>query len=61
MSRPVVEKFEDELDMFGRPKKVVVTSPLEVMPDEERSKAEVKLEEQMRRDERRASQGGDAA
>lgn len=37
-SRPMVERIEDELDMYGRPKKRVITLPTEVLPESERAK-----------------------
>ncbi len=52
----MIEPVEDELDQWGRPKRKTTTSPLEVMPEEERLKAEQQLEKDMERQQRR--QGG---
>ncbi|KAL6745340.1 hypothetical protein V8C86DRAFT_2981247 [Haematococcus lacustris] len=33
MNRPIIEKFDDELDQFGRPKKSLYKMPTEALPD----------------------------
>lgn len=45
-SRPQVEKIEDELDQWGRPKKKLITSPIEAMPADAQEKAYKELEKQ---------------
>lgn len=44
-SRPQVERIEDELDQWGRPKKKLA-SPIDVMPPEAQQKALQQLAEQ---------------
>lgn len=51
--RPVVEKFEDELDQWGRPKKRQA-NPIDVMPEDQQQKAYEQLEKQLEKEERRA-------
>jgi len=57
-SRPMIERFDDDLDQWGRPKKRVVTMPTEALPPEQRKKAEEQLEEEY---ERKEGRGGAAA
>lgn len=57
-ARPVIEQVEDELDQWGRPKKRIGESPLAVMPESERIKAEAQLEAQLAKEERRRRGGG---
>jgi hypothetical protein len=45
-SRPQVERIEDELDQWGRPKKKLITSPIEAMPADAQEKAYKDLEKQ---------------
>lgn len=59
--RPVVEQVEDGLDMWGRPKRQVGESPLAVMPEQERAKAEVQLEQQQATEARRAGGGNSSS
>jgi hypothetical protein len=59
--RPLIERFEDDLDQWGRPKRRVVTMPTAALPPEQRKKAEEQLEEEYERKERRALGGGGAA
>eukprot|EP00878_Enallax_costatus_P037279 GHUV01042097.1.p1 GENE.GHUV01042097.1~~GHUV01042097.1.p1 ORF type:complete len:207 (+),score=71.64 GHUV01042097.1:1019-1639(+) len=44
--RPTIEKFEDELDQWGRPKKRL-SNPIDVMPEDQQQKAYEQLEKQM--------------
>eukprot|EP00879_Flechtneria_rotunda_P022186 GHRR01023409.1.p1 GENE.GHRR01023409.1~~GHRR01023409.1.p1 ORF type:complete len:275 (+),score=79.98 GHRR01023409.1:404-1228(+) len=50
--RPVVERFEDELDQWGRPKKKLA-NPIDVMPEDQQQKAYEQLEKQMEKEQRR--------
>ncbi|KAF8066269.1 hypothetical protein HT031_002592 [Scenedesmus sp. PABB004] len=54
-SRPRVEKFEDELDQWGRPKKRLAT-PIDAMPEEQQAKAYAELEKQQARERAREQQ-----
>jgi hypothetical protein len=56
--RPIIERFDDDLDQWGRPKKKLVTLPTAALPPEQRKKAEEQLEEDERKEERRRG-GGD--
>lgn len=51
-SRPVVDKIDDELDQWGRPKKAGKT-PIDALPAEAQAKARAQLEEQAARDAER--------
>lgn len=51
--RPTLEAMDDGLDLYGRPKKSVAESPLAVMPEDQRAKAEQQLEKDLEREARR--------
>jgi hypothetical protein len=55
--RPQIERLDDKLDQWGRPKRALAT-PIDAMPEEQRAKAYEQLEEQMAREARRAAGGG---
>lgn len=50
--RPVIEKFDDELDQWGRPKKKLA-NPIDVMPEDQQQKAYEQLEKQMEKERAR--------
>jgi hypothetical protein len=53
--RPVIEKFEDELDQWGRPKRRMA-SPIDAMPEDAQGKAYEQLEQQLAKEARRQQQ-----
>jgi hypothetical protein len=53
--RPVVERMNDELDMYGRPKKQL-TSPAAVLPEEQQVRVAQQLAEQEAKEQRRQGQ-----
>jgi hypothetical protein len=54
-----VERIEDELDQWGRPKKRLA-NPIDAMPEDQQAKAYAELDKQLAREERRAG-GGDGS